>query len=126
MELRSAVADTSLSQDQRKQAASHLIKLLAADVPVPDADDPEVISAMKPWPRTTPLEIGWVTAVKEVMRENNLANPTDGFNIEAARAYKHRYRKLARLKEIAADASEEQLVRDAASLELGTGTVRRA
>lgn len=120
LELRTAVANTSLSQLERKEAAVHLVKMIVSTVPFPDADDPEVISVMHPWPKSISTQ-----AVSEVMRERGLPDPTNGFSLEDARAYKHRYRKLARLKNIAADLKEDQIVRDAASAELVASVERR-
>jgi len=120
-QLRTAVTNTSLSQLERKEAAVHLVKLIISTVPFPDADDAEVLSVMHPWPKSISTQ-----AVSEVMRERGLPDPTNGFTLENARAYKHRYRKLARLKNIAADPKEDQIVRDAASAELVASVERRA
>lgn len=120
-ELRALVANVCLPTGERRNAATLLVRLLAAEVPTPADDDVEVLEAMKPLPRENPqygefqsIWDGWLRACRE------MGVAVDGRSLDDAKAAVLKKRQHARLKELRDDRTQDQFVRDAATAELNT------
>lgn len=118
-QLRAAVQNNALPASERRDAATHLVRLMVEAVPAPSDDDVEVRKLMQPWRRDTPAS-AYVASVWE---------PASlGLPLPEAKAAVQRQRNRKALAEIAADPSEDQIIRDAAKLMLcqtSSGVLRR-
>ena len=104
LELRALVANTGLPTGERRDAATLLVRLLVEAVSEPGDDDPEVARLRQPW------------ADAEKLSKVTLGR-SHGYSLADAKAAVHRQRKQKVLKSMAADQTQDVLVRDGALTE---------
>lgn len=109
-QLRSIVENEELPMKQRKDAATHLVQLIVAGVPEPEADDAEVIERMKPWPRETEAQ----ASIAEMMDRITGGKATQGWSLADAKAEVWRRKRMRAALAVIVDEEADHLERLAA------------
>jgi hypothetical protein len=121
-ELTAIIRDASLTTAQRKDAAVYYVRMMVAAVPAPADDDPDVVALQQPWPRDSEQQ----RTIADMFAAATDGRSVHGYSPKDARAAVLAKRKRQRLAQLAGDASEDALIRDAAALELSGPAIMRA
>jgi hypothetical protein len=103
--LRSLVADESLPLTERRDAAAYVIRLMVESIPVPKADDDEVVELQKPWHDPFLAELGAAAT---------FGRSLSGWSLKDAIAEVHRCHQLRAVLSIVVDDTAHRLERLAA------------